>query len=787
MRLAFLWRLHRSLPYLKTSGKTFVIIHSRDYTVYEFNITRYRYIFMDDEKISGLVMELFRCEHPNEDVKLFLSSDLTMHQHYGSDCLIVTDKNVLVYVLSGKKVVVHHSIPLDSLKLAKITPHVGIISLFVEPKEGPPLKLISFSQIRSQLFSLAAEDINHLINNESLSDRSALKVNDCLFCGKPIPAELNKCPRCTDRKGTLLRISQFALVYKGSLILILLTMLLGTAFGLLTPYMSKLFIDVILKPDPVTGIFPKAAWLVPASLVLFAAYFLQMFLGGIQERLSGILGYNTVADVRGRVYEKLQELSLAFFDRHQTGALLARVNQDTQELQRLLVDFIPVTIESIFMFFGIGVFLFILSWKLTLFVLIPVVGIVVFIRTAFPSFWIYFHRYFHRRSKLSAVVSDSLSGIRVVKAFGQERLETDKFQKYSLSYRDAGVDMAKRWSIFHPIFHLFIMSGAVIVWYIGGKLVFSGEMTLGSVVAYSGYLMMFYRPVFMITRMLDMITNAMSASERVFDILDTKPLIKDLPDAASFPDIKGEIEFKDVTFGYDKFKPVIKNLSITISQGEMIGLVGKSGAGKSTVINLICRLYDVDQGGILLDGTDLRQIRQNDLRQNVGIVLQDTFLFNGTIYDNISYTRPTATRGEVIRASMDANAHEFILRKPDGYDTEVGERGNNLSGGEKQRISIARAILRNPKILILDEATSSVDTQTEKKIQDALERLTKGRTTIAIAHRLSTLRNCDRLVVIKNGEIAEVGTHQELLEKKGVFHELVQMQSELAQIMAVEG
>ncbi|OGV53970.1 MAG: hypothetical protein A2X45_21615 [Lentisphaerae bacterium GWF2_50_93] len=737
--------------------------------------------------IPDRVRDILQRDHQDEEIIISLSSDITGHRNYGAEWLVVTNKTVLVYGISGKgDAIPFHDIPLFTLKKARISPHVGIMSFLVEPKTGSPFKIISFSQVLNPFFAHAAEDISRLANNEPVSDKSALAGKVCASCKKPIPEELNKCPRCTDRRGTLLRMSHFAMAYKGTMVMIMLTMLAGTGFGLITPYMSKLFIDVILKSDPVTGQFVNAHWLLPASIFLFAAYAIQLFLGGIQERYSGILGYKTVADVRQTIYEKLQELSLGFFDKHQTGALLARVNQDTQEMQRLLVDFIPITVESIIMFFGIGIFLFILSWELTLFVLIPILAIVVFVKLVIPKFWIFMHRFFYRRSKLSAIVADSLSGIRVVKAFGQEQMETDKFQKYSLRYRDAGIELAKRWSFFHPVFHLLIMSGMVIVWLVGGYLVFGGKMTLGSVVAYSGYLMMFYRPVFMLTRMLDLITNAVSAAERVFDVIDTEPMIKESPDAVGLPDLEGEIEFRNVTFGYDKFKPVIKNVSLTIHKHEMIGLVGKSGAGKSTMINIICRLYDASSGEILLDGVDLRNIKQNDLRKNIGIVLQDTFLFNGTIYENISYTKPGATREEVIRASIAANAHEFILKKPDGYDTEVGERGNSLSGGEKQRISIARAILRDPKILILDEATSSVDTQTEKKIQEALERLTKGRTTIAIAHRLSTLRKCDRLVVMKNGEIGEIGTHQELLAKKGIFYELVQIQSELAQIMAFD-
>jgi ATP-binding cassette subfamily B protein len=386
---------------------------------------------------------------------------------------------------------------------------------------------------------------------------------------------------------------------------------------------------------------------------------------------------------------------------------------------------------------------------------------------------------------LSALVNDSLSGMRVIKAFGQEGEESNKFNRKSAAFRDAGIDLENKWSIYSPTLQLLIMSGTVLVWFVGGKLVVGGKMTLGDVVAYSGYLMMFYRPIFILNRMVQQITSSISAAERVFDVIDTEPLVQDSPTAVPMPAIQGGIEFRHATFGYDQFKPVVKDFNVTIQPNEIIGLIGKSGAGKSTFINLVCRLYDVNKGAILVDGIDLREIKYHDLRSQIGVVLQETFLFNGTIFENIAYAKPEASFEEVIDAAIAAHAHEFILKKPDGYDTEVGERGNRLSGGEKQRISIARAILRDPRILILDEATSSLDTETEKKIQEALRNLTKGRTTIAIAHRLSTLRNCSRLLVIEEGKLVEAGTHEELMEKQGVFYNLVSLQTELQKIIAL--
>jgi ATP-binding cassette, subfamily B, bacterial len=375
--------------------------------------------------------------------------------------------------------------------------------------------------------------------------------------------------------------------------------------------------------------------------------------------------------------------------------------------------------------------------------------------------------------------------VRVVKAFAQEEREIARFHPRSHELALAGITAEQTWMTVFPVLSFVTSTGALLVWYAGGRQVLAGEITLGTLVTFIAYLGMFYGPLQFLNRISEWLSRALASAERVFDVLDSEPDVREAEDAVPIPRIEGRVEFRNVTFGYDKHKPVLKGVSLEVAPGEMIGFVGHSGAGKSTMINLICRFYDVDDGQILVDGIDIRQIRQQDLRGQIGIVLQDTFLFNGTIAENIGYAKPGATPEEIMAAAKAANAHDFIVEKPDGYDTIVGERGQQLSGGERQRISIARAILHNPRILILDEATSSVDTDTEKQIQDAIARLIKGRTTFAIAHRLSTLRNADRLVVLKEGKVEEVGTHAELLEKKGEFHRLVEMQQEMSRIQAV--
>ena len=742
---------------------------------------------MDILFLPQSIQKYFEQYCPGEKIHVALTSDLTRQHVYGEEWLVATDKKLTTFSTengAAKLLSLHNLSDINHIEALNLTGS-GVIEIKLN---GQPHRVINYTNAKNSDFAWAVEDIKKLLKGETIEQKEDdRKGKTCEHCGFPIPEDLNKCPRCTEKWKTLKRILTFVRPYKAQLLFIFLLLIAGTCFGLISPYMYKLFIDVILKPEPKTGLFEHAHWIPYAALALLAAYAGQSLFSSLHLRLTGIVGHKTVYDVRAAIFEKLQELSLSFFDRFQTGALMARVNQDTRELQHFLVDFIPLTLESLFILIGVGIFLFMLSWQLTLFVFIPIIATAIFLKKVFFKIYSYYRRYYHRRSRLSALINDSLSGIRVIKAFGQEDEEIKKFDRKSTAFRDAGIIAEVKWSVYSPTFQMLIMLGSILIWFVGGKFVVGGRMTLGSVVAYSGYLAMFYRPIFYLIRMIQLITSSLSAAERVFDVIDTEPQIKDSPDAIAMPDIEGAIEFKNVIFGYDPFKPVIKDFSVAVKPHETIGLVGKSGAGKSTFINLVCRLYDVNKGAILLDGMNLKDIKYHDLRQQIGVVLQETFLFNGTIYENIAYARPDASTGEIIEAAIAAHAHEFIMKKPDGYDTEVGERGNKLSGGEKQRISIARAILRNPRILILDEATSSMDTETEKKIQEALRNLTQGRTTIAIAHRLSTLRNCDRLLVMDEGKLAELGSHEELMENRGIFHNLVSIQTELSKIIALSG
>lgn len=386
---------------------------------------------------------------------------------------------------------------------------------------------------------------------------------------------------------------------------------------------------------------------------------------------------------------------------------------------------------------------------------------------------------------ISAILADTIPGVRVVKAFAAEDREVDRFNNVSEDYFKSSMQAAKLSTIYFPVMGLAMFVGGIVIRWFGGRQIIYGNMTPGDLMLFMGYMWQFYGPIRTLTRLNHRLQRAATAAERVFEIVDAQPEVDDKEDAIELPTIRGDIKMENVVFSYDDEKNALDDISFEVEAGQMIGLSGPSGAGKTTLINLLGRFYDVNEGSITVDGHDIRDVTMMSLRNQIGVVLQDPFLFHGTVSSNIAYSKPGASKTEIVAAAKAANAHDFIVNFPDGYDTMVGERGTGLSGGEKQRISIARAILKNPRILILDEATSSVDTETEALIQAAIERLIEGRTTFAIAHRLSTLRKADRLVILDKGEIIETGTHNELLENNGLYKRLVDLQTDLSRIKAV--
>jgi ATP-binding cassette subfamily B protein len=459
------------------------------------------------------------------------------------------------------------------------------------------------------------------------------------------------------------------------------------------------------------------------------------------------------------------------------------VTSDTDRVWGFLVEGVPYLLLNGLTLIGVIGLLFWTSPVLAACILAPVPLVIAIIGIFWRPMSQMFHHVGQKWARFHTHLNESLNGIRVVKAFANEDTEYAKFQVRNNELRDSGIRVDKRWyTIFGAMTFLGAL-GTLINWTVGGYMVYQNQLTMGEFWRINAYLGLVYGPLQWFSAVNQWFSRAMAGAERIFEVMDTEA--EKYGDRGIHHAIKGEVKFDNVRFGYDQSNPVLKGVTFTAAAGEMIGLVGKSGAGKSTTINLVCRFYEPDAGTIQIDGIDYREIALQDLRHQIGIVLQEPFLFNGTIADNIAYGKPGADFEEVIEAAKAANAHHFILSKPDGYDTMVGERGSKLSGGERQRISIARAILHNPRVLILDEATSSVDVETEKQIQEAIGRLVKGRTTFAIAHRLSTLRNADRLIVLDKGQIAEIGTHEELMAKEGVFYGLVQTQTAINEIIGI--
>jgi ATP-binding cassette subfamily B protein len=498
-----------------------------------------------------------------------------------------------------------------------------------------------------------------------------------------------------------------------------------------------------------------------------------------------ILGEWVARDLRTELYEHLQKLSLSFYSRKKTGSLITRVSSDTDRLWDFLAFGIVDVSLSAVMLIGLGAVLMSLDWKLGLVMVLPVPLFIWAIFRHGEHMNRFFIRAWRKWSGVTDVLSDTIPGMRVVKAFNQEERETGRFNARNTDVTDEFNRIHHSWTTFWPVLMLAVHGTTVGVWaFAMPRLLGTGSegvtLTAGTFVSFLLYTTMFIGPMEIIGQMARTIQRATTSAHRVFEVLDTEPEIVDRREPVRLEPVQGHIRFEDVSFGYDGVKQVLRGVSFDVAPGEMIGLVGPSGGGKTTVTNLIARFYDVTAGRVLVDGVDVRDLEAGHYRRQIGIVLQEPYLFHGPVVENIRYGHPEARLEQVVAAAKAANAHDFIVKLPQGYDTIVGERGQNLSGGERQRVSIARAILHDPRILILDEATSAVDTDTERKIQEAMDRLVAGRTVFAIAHRLSTLHRASRLFVMKDGRLAESGTHEELLARpEGIYAQLHGLQMEL--------
>ena len=581
------------------------------------------------------------------------------------------------------------------------------------------------------------------------------------------------------RKKLFMRVMSYVPKYKKQLFFMIVIIIASTLVNLVRPYITgTLLYDEVLSDD---GRYSGHIVELVTVLVLVSAF--NVFLGIIQGRIGADMSGKIIYDIKTEVFSAMQKLGMKFFTSKRTGNLLNRVNHDALDIQYFLNDGLPNFIINGATILSVGLFLFFVNPLLSVTVLIPIPLIAFIIKKSVRQFKKLKWHTWRRSSAMNSVINDTLMGVRVVKAFGKEENETERFrEKSGLLYENKvreGVASAK---VF-PLLSWIMAVGGLMVWGLGGVQVINGKLTFGQLMSFVGYLSLLYGPVSFMVKTFDWFTNCMNSAQRIFEVIDRNPDITEAENPVCVEKLSGEVELKKVTFAYEANRTVLHDVSFKVKSGEMIGLVGHSGAGKSTITNIITRLYDVNDGEVLLDGINVKQLSFNTLRSNIGMVLQETFLFSGTVAENIAYGKPGASVDEIISAAKKARAHEFIVNLPDGYQTEIGVRGVDLSGGEKQRISIARALLMNPAILIFDEATSSLDTKTEQQIQEAMEELIKGRTTIAIAHRLSTLKNADRLVVVENGRVVEMGTHEELFGKEnGVYATMARKQLDAIKI-----
>ncbi|MGM9552070.1 MAG: ABC transporter ATP-binding protein [Clostridia bacterium] len=608
--------------------------------------------------------------------------------------------------------------------------------------------------------------------------------NVCPTCGRVYRDPRRKiCPKCMNRKAIIIRLLGYLPKYKFHIAAMGVLMVLTSLVGVLRPYVSgtTFYDEVLTEGGKYFGM------VLPVVFALILLEVVKLFLGIFKERIAAVVSANIVFDIKSQVFSAMQHLSMSFFNSQHTGSLMNRVNNDAEEICTTILYRIPDFVINVLTLIGTVVVMFGMNPLLSVIVFIPVPFTVYMMKVSFPKFRKVKNASWQKRSKLNSVINDALSGIRVVKAFGNEESEIDRFDKASGELYDASIKEGIRGAKTFPVMGYITQLGGLFVWAVGGAQVMEGtNMTFGMLMTFVGYMSMVLGPIDSIVNSIDWLTECLNCAHRLFEIIDRKSEVMPSKNPVRMKNIEGNISLKNVTFSYEPNKPVLKNINLDIKKGEMIGLVGHSGAGKSTITNIITRLYDVEEGEITIDNVNIKDIYPDDLHRRIGMVLQETHLFSGTIMENIAYARPDATMEEIICAARLANAHDFIMKLPDGYETELGKRSTNLSGGERQRINIARAILLDPAILILDEATASVDTETELQIQQAIDTLTKGRTTIAIAHRLSTLKNADRLVVIEQGEIAEQGTHEELEKMGGIYADMLGKQKEALKLRGAE-
>lgn len=634
-----------------------------------------------------------------------------------------------------------------------------------------------------------AHILNKLIKKEEIAPDDLKEPHEekrCPKCGMLYPEKDRAvCPRCMDKKSLFLRMLGYFKPYKLRIALFFSCVVLETVMNLFVPLLSgTLFYDVVSRNEETLSSLglPAGEFVLAVVIIALAILVSRLLQSGftiIKGRIVGHIVPMAVYDIKTGLYNSVQRLSVGFFAKRQTGALMTRISEDANEVMSFFIDGLPYMFTNILFMISSLLIMLSMSVRLTLLsvMTLPLLFFISFKMQ--PVLWRYNGRRHRTRRSLYSVINDNLTGARVVKAFGREQAENQRFYKISQKVQRAEMDLVNYDNLFYIVYASVEQFAIVSVWLFGAGMVLGDAPVLdyGILVTFISYVTSLAERLDFFSYIFRWWAASMNSAQRIFEILDASPEVVESALPVCLPQVRGEVELKNVSFSYEPNKPVLSNISFKARPGYMLGIVGHSGAGKSTIVNLISRLYDPQEGEVLLDGVNVKELSFAQLHKSIALVSQETYIFRGTVAENIAYARPEAGMREIIEAAAAGSAHDFIMKLPDGYNTVIGGGGRSLSGGERQRISIARAILADPRVLILDEATASLDTQTERRIQAAIDALVKGRTTIAIAHRLSTLRNADNLIVIENGRITEQGTHMELARQKGTYYKLLQLQS----------
>ncbi len=719
----------------------------------------------------------------NEKPLFAVVSDLDINSNYGTGAIYVSaDKIVAVGDCFDGGAITLDFASIDEIHVKRM---YGNAILKAKTVGGSSIDLLRFTFACADICDAAADFITKVKSGESVENRlAAVEVSYknlrsfCPKCGRKLPAPNAECLNCQGKSKILSTLFHYIKPHMAKLGICIVLSIITTAAALVPPYITSMMVDTVIPNKDVK-------MLVAVIVFLLFIYLAQYGIGALRSFLLRVAGDGIIADLKKDIYAKAQYLPMKFYDKTSTGSVINRVNSDTTVLQQFMLRITQEAVVQLFMMIGIIVIMLSMNWKLTLLSLTPV-PIVAFCSRYFgKKISPVYRRLWRRGVAISSILSDTIPGIRIVKSFSSEEKAIKKFDRQVDDWAFEDRRAAKVAAIFPAVITFLVTCGSVIIWLVGGNMVINtpDKLSLGVLVSFISYTSMFYNPVNFFANLSDSYQNAVASTEKVLEIINAEPE-PDFGKGNELGTMKGKIEFRNVNFSFDRSKKVLNDVNFVIEPGDVVGIVGTTGSGKSTLINLLMRFYDDYEGEIFVDGTNIRDIDMGYYRSQIGYVQQEPMMFRDTIFNNIAYSLPSAHPEQVLNAADIANAHGFISRLPNAYDTMLGERGVGLSGGEKQRLSIARAVLKNPGILIFDEATSAVDSETEKLIQDAIDRLIRGRTTLMIAHRLSTLRKANKIIVVDKGNIIEFGSPEELMALKGKYYKLIKIQSMSEQVEA---